>query len=116
MSEARLDLMIKGKKKTFVQDHIPYRKALDYTKGESELWGKDKFGTEIQPKQFELDEYRVRFVASIFDDEDVTVDAILDGLDASEAPKKISDIIMYRVLGYKEKFDDDSAPNETKKQ
>lgn len=109
MSEARLDLTIKGKKKTFVQDHIPYRKALDYTKGEAALWQKDDKGNELPPKQHELDEYRVRFVANLFDDEDVTEDAVLDGLDAEEASKVISDLIMYRVLGYKKEESDQEA-------
>ena len=31
MSEIRLDLIVDGTKKTFTQDFVPYRKALEYT-------------------------------------------------------------------------------------
>ena len=31
MSELRLDLMVNGKKKTFIQDRVPLRKAIEYT-------------------------------------------------------------------------------------
>ena len=99
MSEIRLDLMINGTKKTFTQDFIPLRKALEYTEQEAKLWKKDKQGNDIQPSEQELTKFRAEFVAGLFDDNDLTGDVILDGLDASQKDIFV-DIIIYRVLGY----------------
>ena len=38
MSELRLDLMVNGKKKTFIQDRVPLRKAIEYTEKQAELF------------------------------------------------------------------------------
>lgn len=94
MSEIRLDLKINGKKKTFTQDFVPYSKALEYTESEAKLLAKEeKLGIN------ELALFRAKFVASLFDDEELTGELIIDGLD-TENVKVIMDIIMYRVLGY----------------
>ncbi|MBS7578291.1 MULTISPECIES: hypothetical protein [unclassified Enterococcus] len=99
MSEIRLDLRVNGKKKTYTQDFVPYRKALDYTEGEAKLWTQDKDGKEVAPKVTVLERYRVDFVAGLFNDTDLTGDVILDGIDTEEYGQ-IMDIIYYRVLGY----------------
>lgn len=99
MSEIRLDLKVKGTTKTFTQDFVPYRKALEYTEEEAKLWKEDSEGKDIEPTQAELSIFRADFVAGLFDDEDLTGDVILDGIDAEEH-EKIMDIILYRVLGY----------------
>ena len=91
--------MVKGKKKTFTQDFIPLRKALEYTEQEAKLWKKDKEGNDIKPTESDLTRFRAKFVAGLFDDPDLTGDVILDGLDTSQRNMFI-DIIMYRVLGY----------------
>ena len=99
MSEIRLDLKVKGTTKTFTQDFVPYRKALEYTEEEAKLWKEDDEGKAIEPTQAELSIFRANFVAGLFDDKDLTGDVILDGIDAEEHGK-IMDIILYRVLGY----------------
>lgn len=98
--EIRLDLIINKKKKTFVQDHIPYSKALDYTDGEAKLFSKDKDGNETEPTNRELTEYRADFVAGLFDDEELTGKVLLDGLDTMDKDI-IFEIIMRRVLQIK---------------
>lgn len=99
MSEIRLDLRINGKKKTFTQDFVPYKKALEYTEEEAKLFKKDKDGNEIEPSQVRITEFRANFIASLFDDSDLTGDVILNGLDA-ENKGVLMDIILYRLLGY----------------
>ena len=98
MSETRLDLMVNGKKKTFIQDFIPFRKSLEYTDKEAELFASKSEGEE--PTITELSVFRANFIASLFDDPDLTGDVILDGLDVDDRVK-ILDIIFYRVCGYK---------------
>lgn len=98
MSETRLDLMVNGNKKTFIQDFIPFRKSLEYTDKEAELFASKADGEE--PTITELSVFRANFIASLFDDPDLTGDVILDGLDVDDRVK-ILDIIFYRVCGYK---------------
>ncbi|WP_288746341.1 phage tail assembly chaperone G [uncultured Enterococcus sp.] len=99
MSEIRLDLRVDGKRKTFTQDFVPFKKALDYTEQEAKLFKKDKNGKDIHPSALELTQFRADFVASLFDDVDLTGDVILNGLD-TEDKDVIMDIIYFRVLGY----------------
>lgn len=111
MSEIRLDLKINGKKKTFTQDFVPYSKALEYTESEAKLLAKEeKLGIN------ELSLFRAKFVASLFDDEELTGELIIDGLD-TENVKAIMDIIMYRVLGYEKPATNDvTAPKGVEEQ
>ncbi|WP_430609685.1 phage tail assembly chaperone G [Enterococcus sp. DIV0876] len=110
--EIRLDLMIKGTRKTFTQSHVPYSKALDYTDGEAKLFKKDSKGKEIAPASRELTEFRAEFVAGLFDDKDLTGAVLLDGIDTWDKDL-IMEIIMYRVLGY-ERPAEEPDPKEKK--
>lgn len=111
MSEIRLDLRVDGKKKTFTQDFVPFKKALDYTEQEAKLFKKDKNGKDIQPTALELTQFRADFVAGLFDDADLTGDVILNGLD-TENKDIIMDIIFYRVLGYERTPEEIDDPKE----
>lgn len=99
MSEIRLDLVVEGTKKTFTQDFVPYRKALEYTENEAKLWEENSEGEKIEPTTVVMDTFRADFVAGLFTDKDLTGDVILDGIDTEEH-NQIMDIILYRVLGY----------------
>lgn len=105
MTEIRLDLMVKGKKRTYTQDFVPYRKALDYSEGEAKLWKKQGNKT-IEPSAIDLAKYRADFVAGLFEDQDLTGDMIIDGID-SENKDVIMDIVLYRVLGYEKPTEDE---------
>jgi len=96
MTELRIDLRIKGQRKTFTEDFVAYKKALDYTKGEAELFEKEN----QQPNAVEVATFQANFVAGLFSDKEVTGEAILYGLDTEEKDK-VMDIIQYRVLGLK---------------
>ena len=115
MSEIRLDLQVNGKKKTFTQDFIPYRKALEYTEQEAKLWKKDKEGQEVAPKESELAKFRADFVAGLFDDTDLTGEVILDGLDV-ENKGVLMDIVLYRLLGYERLDEVTQDPKELENQ
>lgn len=112
MTEARLDLRVNGKKRTYTQDFIPYRKALDYTEREAQLWKKQGSKT-IEPSATELAVFRADFVAGLFPGQDLTGDMILDGIDA-ESKDQIMDIILYRVLGYEKPSEAEEGTDEKK--
>ena len=105
----------KGEFKTYYQEFVPYRKRLDYLKEEAEIT--DAFEvienpTSNERTKYELDlaDFRAEFVANLFDDKAVTKDAILDGMEPSEAMDTIMNIILYDVLGYKKEDEDEEAP------
>ena len=116
----------KGEFNTYYQEFIPYRKRLDYLKEEAEITDEyEKFvqqlpvddkGKPIIPTaeytayELKLANFRAEFVANLFDDKAVTKDAILDGMEPSDATDKIMNIIMYDVLGYKKEDGDEEAP------
>lgn len=108
MTEIRLDLKIDGKKRTFTQDFIPYRKALEYTENEAKLWKKQGNKT-VEPSAADLAVFRADFVAKLFEGQDLTGDMILDGIDA-ENKDQIMDIILYRVLGYEKETEEEADP------
>jgi len=96
--ELRLEVRINNKKKTFVQSKIPMKRALEYTEGEIDL-----FKTAVEEgrpgaTEAELLDFRVGFVAKLFDDDDVTKELLLEELDTNEQ-KAIVAIINGRVLG-----------------
>ncbi|MGM0260414.1 phage tail assembly chaperone G [Enterococcus sp. AZ102] len=99
MSEIRLDLVVKGKKKVFTQDFVPYKKALDYTEQEAEFFQDENGEAKKEVNQIELMQFRADFVASLFNDDELTGEVLLNGLDAKDKDK-LMDIIYYRVLGY----------------
>ncbi|MGX7328258.1 phage tail assembly chaperone G [Enterococcus bulliens] len=118
MSEIRLDLRVNGKKKTFTQDFVPFKKALDYTEQEDQLfkkYKKNKTDEQKEPSMMELTQFRANFVASLFDDQDLTGDVILNGLD-TENKEVIMDIIYFRVLGYERQNEVLDDPKELEKQ
>ena len=105
---------------------MPYRKRLDYLKEEAEITDEyekfvqqlpvDNNGKPIIPTaeytdyELKLANFRAEFVANLFDDKAVTKDAILDGMEPSDATDEIMNIIMYDVLGYKKEDEDEEAP------
>ena len=98
-NEIRLDLMVKGTEKTFTQSFVPFQKALEYTEQEAKLFKTDEEGNELKPTEKEMAKFRADFVASLFNDKDLTGDLILNGIDSLDKDK-IMDIILFRVLGY----------------
>lgn len=116
----------KGEFKTYYQEFVPYRKRLDYLKEEAEITDEyekfvqqlpvDNNGKPIIPNaeytdyELKLANFRAEFVANLFDDKAVTKDAILDGMEPSDATDEIMNIIMYDVLGYKKEDEDEEAP------
>lgn len=116
----------KGEFKTYYQEFVPYRKRLDYLKEEAEITDEyekfvqqlpvDNNGKPIIPTaeytdyELKLANFRAEFVANLFDDKAVTKDAILDGMEPSDASDEIMNIIMYDVLGYKKEDEDEEAP------
>lgn len=101
MSEIKLELRMKdGKTKTFTQDFVPFKKRLDYVREETELVERvDENGKPNPATSEELTEFRAKFVAGLFDNKQVTADAILNGIDVEDTV--IMDIILFRVLGLK---------------
>lgn len=110
--ELRLQVNIKGKKKSFVQSKIPMRRVLEYTEGEIDLFEKAIQEGREGASDAELLDFRIDFVAKLFDDDDVTKEMLLDELDANEK-EIVFDIINCRVLG-NEKADpvSDSDPKD----
>ncbi|XBG80734.1 hypothetical protein V4S33_07180 [Enterococcus cecorum] len=116
----------KGEFKTYYQEFVPYRKRLDYLKEEAEITDEyekfvqqlpvDNNGKPIIPTaeytdyELKLANFRAEFVANLFDDKAVTKDAILDGMEPSDATDEIMNIIMYDVLGYKKEDEDEEGP------
>lgn len=105
----------KGEFKTYYQEFVPYRKRLDYLKEESKItdvFEKIENPTSNERTKYELDlvEFRAEFVANLFDDKAVTKDAILDGMEPSDATEAIMNIILYDVLGYKKEDGDEEDP------
>lgn len=86
-----------GKFKTFTQDFVPFKKRMEYLKNEAALLEKLEKNDEVE-RQIGLFDYQAEFVASLFEDKEVTKDAILNGLD-TENSQSLSDIILHRVLG-----------------
>lgn len=103
---AKLTLMMDNRKpKTFTQEFIPFRKKVDYTKKERDIL-KIKDKGEQQDK---LIEYQLQFVADLFEYDEVTPDAILDGLDCNDS-NTVAEIIFHDVLGIP-RIDDEEAKN-----
>ncbi|API89436.1 hypothetical protein BKP56_09295 [Marinilactibacillus sp. 15R] len=115
MSAIKLQLrMPNGQFKTFTQEFVPFKKRLQYIREEAELVDRvDNNGEPDGATSEELTEYRAGFVASLFEDEKVTKDLILDGLEV-ENSDVLMDIIKFRVLGMKK--EDLSNDGEEKKE
>lgn len=92
--------MKNGEYKTFMTDFVPFSKRQEYIRKEAELEErKDKDGNPIIPTQNDYSELQADFVASLFDDKEVTGKTILNGIDTLES-NQIMEIIRYRVLGF----------------
>lgn len=91
--EIRLDLKDeKGNTNTFIQKEIPMRKLFEWMEIEKAIEeGEIKQGLDVIVK-------KVEFVAGLFDDERVTPEALLDGLDARDFQEAIQQKI-WVVLG-----------------
>ncbi|MFV8805903.1 phage tail assembly chaperone G [Aerococcus urinaeequi] len=91
--ELRLELKDKkGNINTFIQKDIPMRKLFEWMEIEKAIEeGEIKQGLDVIVK-------KVEFVAGLFDDERVTPEALLDGLDARDFQEAIQQKI-WVVLG-----------------
>ncbi|HIB1888655.1 phage tail assembly chaperone G [Enterococcus faecalis] len=99
-----LTLRINGEEKTFTQDFVPFSKRSDYIRLEKEVEeAAKKHGKEPSPEDYL--EMQIQFVADLFDDKEVTKEAITDGLDSLDVDK-IWQIIRYRVLGFSKEDDE----------
>lgn len=94
LNEIRLEIKDKdGNINTYIKDSIPMKKMIEWYKIEEAIDnGELKEGIEVINKKIE-------FVASVFDDERVTPEAILEGVDSRLFQESIQGII-YQVLGF----------------
>lgn len=105
MTEREIFLEIRmpdNKFKKFTQDFVPYSKRQEYIRLEKELEEKYK-GSEVPEEEYI--NLQANFVANLFENETVTKDLILNGLDSLDRDK-IYNIIRYRVLGYSKSEDE----------
>lgn len=101
--EIALELRMPDNKfKTFTQNFVPFSKRQEYIRLEKELEEKYK-GAEVPEEEYI--NLQAGFVANLFEDETVTKDLILNGLDSLDR-SKIYDIVRYRVLGYSKSEDE----------
>lgn len=109
--EIQLELRMPNNKfKTFKQDFVPYSKQHEYIRLEKEMELKkskiNKEGEVIEkPSVEEYDRLQAEFVASLFDEKEVTAELIMNGLDALDRGK-CWEIIRYRVLGVNKEEED----------
>ncbi|WP_321389048.1 phage tail assembly chaperone G [uncultured Enterococcus sp.] len=97
--ELRLEITGKNNKpKIYIQRKVPLRKAIEYTDGVIALHEDAKKAGLPGTNERDLLDYQVRFIANLFDDDDVTAELLYENLDTNER-KFIEDIIIYRVLG-----------------
>lgn len=95
-------LMPNNKYKKFTQEFVPFSKRQEYIRMEKELEAKFK-GKEVPEEEYI--NLQASFVANLFDNEEVTKESILNGLDSLDR-NKIYDIIRYRVLGFSKEEDE----------
>ena len=111
--ELRLEIEGKNKKpKTYIQQKVPLKKAIEYTDGAVSLYEEAVKRGLSGATERELLDYQVGFIADLFDDEDVTKELLYEKLDTNDR-KSIEDIIIYRVLGNsREEKDQSEVPKE----
>lgn len=105
MEERTIKLRLRnddGEIKEYFCDFVPQSKKIEYIRKETELERKNK-GKETEIHEY--DELQAEFVASLFDSDEVTKEAILNGLDSHDF-KQIYDIVRYRVLGFSREEDE----------
>lgn len=89
-----------GKWNDYLVDFVPQSKKLEYIRKEAELENrKDEDGNPVRTETAEYDELQAEFIASLFSQEEVTKEAILEGLDTQDFTK-IYEIVRYRILGF----------------
>lgn len=94
----------KGENKEYFFDFVPQSKKIDYIRKEAELEQKNK-ELEKETSIEEYDELQAEFVAGLFESDEVTKEAILNGLDSHDF-KQVYDIVRYRVLGFSREEDE----------
>lgn len=94
----------KGESKEYFFDFVPQSKKIDYIRKEAELEQKNK-ESEKETSIEEYDELQAEFVAGLFESDEVTKEAILNGLDSHDF-KQVYDIVRYRVLGFSREEDE----------
>lgn len=105
MEERTIKLSLRnsdGKVKEYFCDFVPQSKKIDYIRKEAEL-EKQNEGKETQIHDY--DELQAEFVAGLFESDEVTKEAILNGLDSHDF-KQVYDIVRYRVLGFSREEDE----------
>lgn len=107
MEERTIKLSLRnsdGKVKEHFCDFVPQSKKIDYIRKEAELEQKNK-DSEKETSIEEYDELQAEFVAGLFESDEVTKEAILNGLDSHDF-KQVYDIVRYRVLGFSREEDE----------
>lgn len=107
MEERTIKLSLRnsdGKVKEYFCDFVPQSKKIDYIRKEAELEQKNK-DSEKETSIEEYDELQAEFVAGLFESDEVTKEAILNGLDSHDF-KQVYDIVRYRVLGFSREEDE----------
>lgn len=94
----------KGENKDYFFDFVPQSKKIDYIRKEAELEHQNK-ELEKETTIAEYDALQAEFVAGLFESDEVTKEAILNGLDSHDF-KQVYDIVRYRVLGFSREEDD----------
>lgn len=97
--ELRIEITGKNNKpKTYIQQKVPLKKAIEYTDGVVFLYEEAVKKGQTGATERDLLDFQVGFIADLFDDDDVTKDFLYEKLDTNDR-KEIEDIILYRVLG-----------------
>lgn len=105
MEERTIKLSLRnsdGKVKEYFCDFVPQSKKIEYIRKEAEL-EKQNEGKETEIHDY--DELQAEFVAGLFESDEVTKEAILNGLDSHDF-KQVYDIVRYRVLGFSREEDE----------
>lgn len=105
MEERTIKLSLRnsdGKVKEYFCDFVSQSKKIDYIRKEAEL-EKQNEGKETEIHDY--DELQAEFVAGLFESDEVTKEAILNGLDSHDF-KQVYDIVRYRVLGFSREEDE----------
>jgi hypothetical protein len=93
-----------GEVKEHFCDFVPQSKKIDYIRKEAEMEKLNK-DLEKETQTHEYDELQAEFVAGLFESDEVTKEAILNGLDSHDF-KQVYDIVRYRVLGFSREEDE----------
>lgn len=87
-----IDLMINGKSEHIEEKFVPFRKHIEMLEMNAEVVEGNTTDLEWKLKKTE-------FIASLFSDERVTKESVLDGLSADNADE-VMEMIIAEMLGY----------------